>query len=43
MIREPKDRFGRNVTKLRHELTDFDRSPLPTMDVAGREGGASAS
>ncbi len=29
-LRDPQDRFGRDITKLRHSLTDDDRCPLPT-------------
>jgi len=30
-VRERGDRFGRGITAVRHELTDHDRCPLPTV------------
>ena len=29
-LRDARDKFGRNITKVRHALTDEDRVPLPT-------------
>ena len=32
-IRDVNDKYGRSITKIRHELTDHDRNPLATVAV----------
>lgn len=39
MVRELDDKYGRNITKVRHALTDSDRQPLPTVSKGGGGGG----
>ncbi len=30
-LRSPADKFGRNITTIRHSLTEDDKRPLPTV------------
>lgn len=43
MVRELDDKYGRNITKVRHALTDSDRQPLPTVSKGGVGGGGGGS